>query len=347
MDFFQVRQRDIALPREHLIYIIAPGEGAHIPFGDIADAARVPQPLAGHQGNVPEGRAAEGAQDRLVRAGQPRYFRPVPVQVFIADGRELLQVILHVKFVVVYGVLADDRVKIKTAFRHAPAGLEGHVALGVHQNIAVRLRRRIEGPRHQHRRAVEQAPLLPVFIPEPEHVTRPANAHHVHAQGLLKVRRNFSQHLVRLHHLDRGAGRIQPQRLAQQIHGTHLHAGNGCGAEVQGDAVRFLMIQRCMDTFTGGHGHKTFPLFYPGVRGGNFRKIARSISGGKAYYFYLNALLNTSLSQVQHLSGNFFCQIIFAAVAAHFRRHFFDDNYCASAFKGYGHLPRVGITLSA
>ena len=69
VDLRQVRQADLALPLEDLLDVVAARGGAHVPLGDVADAARMLEPGRRHQGDVAEGRAAEIGQDGLVGAG--------------------------------------------------------------------------------------------------------------------------------------------------------------------------------------------------------------------------------------------------------------------------------------
>ena len=67
----------------------------------------------------------------------------------------------------------------------------------------------------KHRRAVEGGPGLPIGVLEAEHGPRPAQGHHVHAQGVLQVGGDLAEHLVGLDHFDRRARPVQPQGLAE------------------------------------------------------------------------------------------------------------------------------------
>ena len=66
----------------------------------------------------------------------------------------------------------------------------------------------------------------------------------------MQVGLDLAQHLVRLDDLDRRARRVQPQRLPQQVDGTHVHARGGAAAQVQRDTVGFLMSQCPGNTLT-------------------------------------------------------------------------------------------------
>ena len=79
---------------------------------------------------------------------------------------------------------------------------------------------------------------------KPNIVVGAAQADDVDAQGVDQVGRDLAEHLVRLDDLDRRAGRVEPQRLAQLVDAADVHAGHRAGAQVERHAVRFLVVER-------------------------------------------------------------------------------------------------------
>ena len=171
----------------------------------------------------------------------------------VGDRAELLQVVLDVQLLVVDRLLADDGVEVEAALGHSAAGRRRAVALGIHEDVAVGLRLGVEAAGHQHRRAVEGGPRLPVLVLEAEQRLGAAQADHVHPQRLLQVGGDLAEHLVGLGHFDRRAGRVELQCLAELVHAADVHARHGTGAEVQGDAVRLLMVQGRFDALARVH----------------------------------------------------------------------------------------------
>ena len=89
---------------------------------------------------------------------------------------------------------------------------------------------------------------------EAEDGVRAAQPDHVHAQGVLQVGGDLAEHLVRLGHFDRRAGRIELQGLPQLVDAADVHAGDRAGAEVQRHAVGLLVVQGGFDALAGVHG---------------------------------------------------------------------------------------------
>ena len=145
--------------------------------------------------------------------------------------------------VVVDGGLADDAVKVPAFVGHATAGGDGPVALGIEQQIAVGLGVGVEPLRHQDRRAVKGGPGLPALVLKAKQGLFGDQADDVDAEGVHEVGRYLAQHLVGFDDLDRHAGRVEAQCLAQQVEAADVDAGDGAGAQVERDAVRFLVIQ--------------------------------------------------------------------------------------------------------
>ena len=82
---------------------------------------------------------------------------------------------------------------------------------------------------------------------KPNTFVEPPEADHVDAQGVQQVGGDLAEHLVGLDHLDRRAGRVEPQRLAELVDGADVHAGDGAAAEVQRDAVGLRVGERALD----------------------------------------------------------------------------------------------------
>ncbi len=242
--------------REQLVDVVEPGDGAHVPFGDVADALRVSQPGGGHQGDVAEGRAAEIGHDRpIALLPQPLGLGGEMFEQGIGDRAEFLEVVLDVELFVVDRRLADDGVEVESALGHPPAGRQRVVALGIHEDVAVWFRLGVEAAGDEDRRAVEGGPRLPVVVAEAEERLGPAQSDGVHAQRVEQVGGDLAQHLIGLDDFDRRARRIELQCLAEPIHAADVHARGRGGAEVQGDAVRLLVIDGGFNALSGVHGH--------------------------------------------------------------------------------------------
>jgi hypothetical protein len=56
----------------------------------------------------------------------------------------------------------------------------------------------------------------------------------VNAEGVAEIRRNFTQHLVRLDDLHRRAGRIEAERLPEFIDDADVDAGLKAATEIDG-----------------------------------------------------------------------------------------------------------------
>ena len=93
----------------------------------------------------------------------------------------------------------------------------------------------------------------PVFA-KPNMFFGAGQAHHVDAQGVEQVGRDLAEHLVGLGHLDRRAGRIELQGLAQLIDALTCMPVTGAGPEVQGHVVGLLVAEGRFDALAGVHG---------------------------------------------------------------------------------------------
>ena len=213
-----------------------------------------------NQSDIPERRAPEVRQNGLIRLGvKPLRFNLEVFQIRIGDGPELFEVIFHIQFCIVDGILPGDAVEIEPALGQPAAGRNRLVPFRVHQDVAVRVRLGIETLGNQDRRARKSGPRFPAFVPESEHVGELAQAHHIHSQRLSQVRPDLSQHLVRLNHLDRRARLVQSQGLAQGVDRVHLHPGHSAGAQVQWNAVGFLVLKSKTYSFSRSH-HSPTPM---------------------------------------------------------------------------------------
>ena len=209
------------------------------------------EPRRGHERDVAEGRAAEVGEDGFVGLGVEAFGFVCEVgQHLVGHRPELLQVVLDVEVVVVDGRLADDGIEVPATGGHPPAGGHGFVAFGVQQQVAAGFRLGVEALRDEDGRAVEGGPRLPALVLEAEHRRRRAKRDDVHAQRVDQVRRDLAQHLVRLDDFDGRAGFVQPQRLPQPVDDADVHPGHGAGAQVEGDAIRFLVVEREIDAFS-------------------------------------------------------------------------------------------------
>ena len=89
---------------------------------------------------------------------------------------------------------------------------------------------------------------------KPNIVFRPPKADDVELQGVLQVGGDFAEHLIRLDHLDRRAGRIELQGLPQFVNARDVHARHGAAAEIERNAVGLLMVEGGFNALSGIHG---------------------------------------------------------------------------------------------
>ena len=108
------------------------------------------------------------------------------VQVLFGDRAELLQVVRRIELLVVDFRLPDDGVEEGAAQRHASAGRGRFIALGIDQDVAVRLGRDAEIAGHQHIQAVE-IPRFPVGGGKAEHRLARKHAGHVEPHGRAQI----------------------------------------------------------------------------------------------------------------------------------------------------------------
>ena len=106
---------------------------------------------------------------------------------------------------------------------------------------------------HEDRRAVEGGPRLPPLVLEAEHRPRIPQRRHVHAEGVLQVRGDLAEQLVRLDDADRRARLVQPQRLPQPRDAADVHARHRAGPKVQRHAIGLLVIQCRLDALARIH----------------------------------------------------------------------------------------------
>ena len=70
----------------------------------------------------------------------------------------------------------------------------------------------------------------------------------------MQIGGDLAEHLVRLDDLDRRAGRVEPQGLAELVHAADVHAGDRAAAQVEGHVVRLLVVQGGFDALARVHG---------------------------------------------------------------------------------------------
>ena len=232
------------MPFEDLVYVPLPADEGDIPFLDVPDALGVLQPGRGNQGDVPEACAAEiGDDGQIGIAVQVLRLSAEVLQLLIAEGAELLQVILHPQLVLLNRRLADDGIEVEAILRHTPTGRRRPVPLRVHEHAAIGLWLGVELLRHQDGCTIEELPGFPAPVLEAEQVLTPFQPYHVHSQRFLQIIGDLSQHLVRFPYFHPIACPIQAQRTAQLRYRAHRHPGDGCAAQVYGHSVRNLMVQ--------------------------------------------------------------------------------------------------------
>ena len=98
-----------------------------------------------NHGNVTKGCAAKVGEDRLVGLSeQPFRLTREVGQALGRDGAEFLQVVLWVQHGLVEGLLTNYGVEVIPPVGHPPAGGYRAIALGIHQNVAIRFRLRVK-----------------------------------------------------------------------------------------------------------------------------------------------------------------------------------------------------------
>ena len=78
---------------------------------------------------------------------------------------------------------------------------------------------------------------------EAEHRSPAAQTNHVDPEGILQVGGDLAQHLVRLDHLHRRAGPVQPQGLAKLRYAADMHPRDRTGAQVERNVVGLPMME--------------------------------------------------------------------------------------------------------
>ena len=249
-DEFQVSERDLALAFEDFLHVLSPCDRADVPLRHVPNALRVLQERRGHERDIAEPGAAEVCDDGVrgvlmeVVRGLAQVF-----QVVVPDRLELLEVVLHLQVRIVNGRLAHDGVEVEPVFGHAAAWRSGLVALRVHEDVAVRLGIGVELAGHEHGRAVECHPRLPVLVLEAEQSLAHPQPDAVNAQRLLEIVGDLAQHLVRLDSLHRLVRSAETEGLSQPAHDTDLCARRGRGAQINRRPVGFLMAQSGLHAF--------------------------------------------------------------------------------------------------
>jgi hypothetical protein len=186
---------------------------------------------------IPE-RAARRRQDRaLVFRRRPLGQRRIVPDVRLAEDPEIDEVVLRVKRVLDDRRLPADRVEIKSALGHVPAGRHAGVAFRINEKSPLAVVLEVELPADQHLRAVEELKGLPILVRIPEHCPRAVDRHDIHAHGLGQWLVDLAEHLVRLDHLDAVID-IAQKGLAKPGYGRNIHARHRRAAEIHADPIR-------------------------------------------------------------------------------------------------------------
>src|SRR5579862_8985671 len=123
------------------------------------------------------------------------------VKILLRDGLELFEIVFGIETGVVLGrvdrLLTNDGVKEVATLRHAAAGRNGSIALGIDQRVAARIGDGVEVARDENFEAVE-APVLPSLDGKAEHSAAREDADHVDAHGRTQIFFNRCEHLERL-----------------------------------------------------------------------------------------------------------------------------------------------------
>ena len=211
----------------------------------------MPEPRRRHGCNVAKAGARDLEHDRSIRlGGELLDLAPEVGQVLLGYRAIFFQVVLDVQVRFIDRVLANNRVKVPATGRHPAAGRQRPVSLWILQQVAVGLGVGVKTSRHPHRCAGKCRPLFPAFGPVAKHGAGPCQAHHVDAERINQVHGNLPKHQIGADHLDRCTRGVEPQRLAQLVHHADVHAGHAAAAQVQRDAVRFLVMQGQMSAFS-------------------------------------------------------------------------------------------------
>src|SRR5450759_2495097 len=240
VDARQVLHADFALALEDAVDVAAPRARRHVPLGDVADAFGVLQKRRGHQRDVAESRAAERRRHTVAAPARGAHGALDMVQVRFGNGGELFQVVRRVELLVVDLGLPDDAVEEGAAQGHAPARRRRSIALGIDQDVAVRLRPGPEIAGHQHIQAAE-IPLFPARGGKAEHRLAREHAGDVESHRRAQIVLHQAQHLVGLVHLHRPRG--QPVVVAQRRHATDVNAGYRGAPKIQRNPIRLAVFQ--------------------------------------------------------------------------------------------------------
>ena len=141
-----------------------------------------------------------------------------------------------------------DRLVVQPGGRHT---IEDVPCVVVYFEAAVFPTHLLQAVRDERRRAVGQTPRLPARPGRVEADHRAGQRQHVKLkpvdEGLLRLRQLL--HDVVQH----GLAALDAKVRLQPVIGDGLDARRPHAAQVDGDAIRFLVAQRGQDAFTGGH----------------------------------------------------------------------------------------------
>jgi hypothetical protein len=193
------------------------------------------------QGDIAERGAAEVGHHRASRGGGALHLPAKIFHLLVGDGCEFFEVIVGIQPVLVYRRLAHDGVEEIAIARHAAAGRDAGVALGIDERVAAGIHGDAEVLRDQNLETIRHAPRLPIVVREAEHRLAGEHALDVEPQRALQIVLDQPEHLVRL--VDFDGAILQPEVPAKPGHAGGVHAGNAGAAEIDRHAVRLAMVQ--------------------------------------------------------------------------------------------------------
>jgi len=213
----------------------------HVPLGDVANAFRTHEVGGRHERDVAEGHAAEDRDQRPSGLLGGLDVLGELLEIPIADGAELLEVVARVEPVFVDLALPDDRVEEVAPLRHPAARRRGQVALGMDEDIAVGVAAGVEIDRDQDFEAVGHLPRLPVVVAKAEECSPARDALDVDTHRLLEIVLDEAQHLVGL--VDLHGRRLQPVVVPERGHTAHVDPRDGGSTEVDRHSIGLEMAE--------------------------------------------------------------------------------------------------------
>jgi hypothetical protein len=202
VDEREISDGNLALPVEDLVDVSPPAAGGHVPLGHIADSLGMFQEWAGNQGDIAECGTPEVGHHGASSGGGTLHLLAKVFNLLVGDGGEFFEVVVGIQPVLVDGRLAHDGVKEIAAARHAAAGRDAGVALGIDESVAAGIHGNPEILRDQDLEAIRHAPGLPIVVGETEHRFAGEHTLDVEPQGALQIFLQQTEHLVGFVDLD-------------------------------------------------------------------------------------------------------------------------------------------------